>query len=54
MYLVFRLHRMVEKFAAQYFAQNPGAFSTVDTVYVLSFSIVMLNTDLHNPCVTGT
>lgn len=47
-----QIDRIIEKFAEEYFAQNPGRFSHVDTVYVLSFSIIMLNTDLHNPFVT--
>ena len=47
-----QIDRMIEKFAEEYFKQNAGRFSHVDTVYVLSFSIIMLNTDLHNPFVT--
>ncbi len=47
-----QIDRLIEKFAEEYYRQNPGRFSHVDTVYVLSFSIIMLNTDLHNPFVT--
>ena len=36
-------------FAAHYCDQNPGTFSDCDTVYILSFAIIMLNTALHNP-----
>ena len=35
-------------FAAHYCDQNPGTFSDCDTVYILSFAIIMLNTALHN------
>jgi Sec7 domain len=44
--------RMVEAFASVFVKCNPeSAFSSDDTVYVLSFSIVMLNTDRHNPAI---
>ncbi len=46
-----KIDRMMEKFAARYCQQNPGVFSNTDTCYVLSFSIIMLNTALHNPSV---
>ncbi|KAH9415543.1 Cytohesin-1 [Dermatophagoides pteronyssinus] len=44
-----KIDRMMEKFAAHYCHQNPGVFSNTDTCFVLSFSIIMLNTSLHNP-----
>ncbi|KAJ6221623.1 hypothetical protein RDWZM_000168 [Blomia tropicalis] len=44
-----KIDRMMEKFAAHYCQQNPGVFSNTDTCFVLSFSIIMLNTSLHNP-----
>lgn len=46
-----KIDRMMEKFASRYCSQNPGVFSNTDTCYVLSFSIIMLNTGLHNPSV---
>lgn len=46
-----KIDRMMEKFASRYCQQNSGVFSTTDTCYVLSFSIIMLNTALHNPSV---
>ncbi|XP_057310890.1 cytohesin-1-like [Hydractinia symbiolongicarpus] len=46
-----KIDRMMEAFATQYCACNPDQFKTVDTCYVLSFSIIMLNTTLHNPAV---
>jgi len=46
-----KIDRMMEKFASRYCQQNDGVFSNTDTCYVLSFSIIMLNTALHNPSV---
>ncbi|XP_045869292.1 cytohesin-4 isoform X3 [Meles meles] len=40
---------MMETFATRYCLCNPGVFQSTDTCYVLSFSIIMLNTSLHNP-----
>ena len=28
---------------------NPRAFKSADTAYVLAYSVIMLNTDAHNP-----
>lgn len=44
-----KVDRMMERFAVRYCAANPGIFDNSDTAYVLAFSIIMLNTDLHNP-----
>lgn len=46
-----KIDRMMESFASHYCLCNPGVFSNTDTCYVLSFSIIMLNTSLHNPSV---
>ena len=43
--------RIIEKFSDKYFKDNPGAFEVADTAYVLSFAIIMLQTDMHNPAV---
>jgi cytohesin len=43
-----QIDRILEKFAQHYFLQNPNIFLSSDTAYVLSFSLIMLNTDLHN------
>jgi len=44
-----KIDRMMEKFAEKYHADNPGiGFANADTTYVLSFSIIMLNTDAHS------
>ncbi len=44
-----KIDRIIEKFAAQYCVDNPGVFATADAPYLLSFAIIMLNTDAHNP-----
>lgn len=43
--------RIIEKFGERYFKDNPNVpyFTSADAPYVLSFSIVMLATDLHSP-----
>jgi hypothetical protein len=47
-----QIDRILEKFATQYHSQNPGVFLNADTAYVLAFSIIMLNTDLHNQAIS--
>ncbi|XP_032300803.1 cytohesin-4 isoform X2 [Coturnix japonica] len=44
-----KIDRMMEAFANWYCKCNPGVFQSTDTCYILSFSIIMLNTSLHNP-----
>jgi hypothetical protein len=46
-----KIDRMMERFAQQFYAHNPenGVFNNSDTVYILAFSTIMLNTDAHNP-----
>jgi brefeldin A-inhibited guanine nucleotide-exchange protein len=41
----------MEKFAERFTEQNPDVFPTADVAFILSFSIIMLNTDLHNPAI---
>lgn len=41
----------MEKFAERFTEQNPEVFPTADAAFILSFSIIMLNTDLHNPAI---
>ncbi|CAH8874145.1 unnamed protein product [Trichobilharzia szidati] len=45
-----KIDRLMEKFAARYYACNPtnDLFVSADTAYVLAFSIIMLTTDLHS------
>lgn len=33
----------------RYCKDNPGRFANADAAYVLSFAVIMLNTDAHNP-----
>ena len=44
-----KIDRLMEKFAQRYVACNPGTFRSADVAYVLAYSVVMLNTDAHNP-----
>uniref|UniRef100_A0A061RZZ7 Brefeldin a-inhibited guanine nucleotide-exchange protein 2 n=1 Tax=Tetraselmis sp. GSL018 TaxID=582737 RepID=A0A061RZZ7_9CHLO len=46
-----KIDRIMEKFAERYCKDNPGVFKTADAAYLLSFAIIMLNTDAHNPMV---
>lgn len=47
-----QIARITETFARKYFASRPPGIRSEDAVYVLAYSIIMLNTDLHNPQVT--
>ncbi|BFZ59800.1 GDP/GTP exchange factor for ARF [Saitoella coloradoensis] len=45
-----QIERVVEKFASRFHECNPeGPVATADAAFVLSYSVIMLNTDLHNP-----
>jgi len=44
-----KIDRMMEKFAEKYCQDNPDKFANADCAFVLSFSLIMLQTDLHNP-----
>ncbi|CAM9801839.1 unnamed protein product, partial [Ectocarpus fasciculatus] len=46
-----KIDRMMEKFAERFCLQNASVFPNPDTAFILAFSIVMLNTDLHNPSI---
>jgi len=43
-----QIDRILEQFAQTFYNQNPEQFESADVVFVLSFSLIMLNTDLHN------
>jgi len=43
-----QIDRVMSTFAQHYCHQNTDSFSNSDTVYILSFAIIMLNTALHN------
>lgn len=44
-----KIDRLMEKFAERYHKHNPTVYKSADTAYVLAFSVIMLNTDAHNP-----
>ncbi|RLN72204.1 hypothetical protein BBJ28_00013882 [Nothophytophthora sp. Chile5] len=44
-----KIERMVEAFAQCYWEDSPSSFSSADTAMIIAYSIIMLNTDLHNP-----
>jgi len=47
-----KIDRIMELFAQRYVDCNPeGELANADTAYVLSYSIIMLHTSLHNPSV---
>ncbi|XP_062229284.1 brefeldin A-inhibited guanine nucleotide-exchange protein 1-like isoform X1 [Phragmites australis] len=48
-----KIDRIMEKFAEHYCKCNPNAFTSADTAYVLAYSVILLNTDAHNPMVTN-
>jgi golgi-specific brefeldin A-resistance guanine nucleotide exchange factor 1 len=47
------IDRLMEAFSKEFFLQQCGYsfFKNADAVYVLAFSTIMLNTDLHNPTI---
>jgi brefeldin A-inhibited guanine nucleotide-exchange protein len=46
-----KIDRIMEKFAERFCKCNPKDFSSADTAYVLAYSVILLNTDAHNPMV---
>jgi brefeldin A-inhibited guanine nucleotide-exchange protein len=46
-----KIDRIMEKFAEKFTNQNPEVFPSADTAFILAFSVIMLNTDLHNPSI---
>lgn len=46
-----KIDRIMEKFAERFCKCNPKAFMSADTAYVLAYSVILLNTDAHNPMV---
>ncbi len=39
----------MQKFASKFVEDNPGSFSSATAAYTLSYLLMMLQTDLHNP-----
>uniref|UniRef100_A0A914XW18 Uncharacterized protein n=1 Tax=Panagrolaimus superbus TaxID=310955 RepID=A0A914XW18_9BILA len=46
-----KIDRLMECFAKKYCEQNPNSFKASDGCFVLCYSIIMLNTSLHNTSV---
>jgi cytohesin len=44
-----KIDRIVECFAAHFCDCNPAVFANPDTCYVLTYSVILLHTNLHNP-----
>lgn len=44
-----QIERVMETFASVYFSTKPKYLATQDAAFVMSYSIIMLNTDQHNP-----
>lgn len=47
-----KIIRILEAWSRQFYAQEPGFFTSADAVYILAISVIMLNTDKHNPAVS--
>ncbi|MFS8031893.1 putative Sec7 domain, guanine nucleotide exchange factor, Sec7 domain superfamily [Helianthus anomalus] len=43
-----KIQRVVEAFAERYYEQSPNIFANKDAALLLSYSLIMLNTDQHN------
>jgi len=46
-----KIDRIVEVFASQFHKCNPTSFPSKDAAYIVAFSLIMLNTDRHNPAI---
>ena len=44
-----KIDRLIQSFSQQYVKDNPNAVKNVDAAYTLTFSLVLLNTDAHDP-----
>lgn len=44
-----QIERITQTFASTYFAAKPEGIATEDAVFILAYSVIMLNTDQHNP-----
>lgn len=42
---------MIASFANRWHAHNPSLLANPDAAHTLSFSLIMLNTDQHNPLI---
>lgn len=46
-----KIDRLMEKFAERYYLQNRDTFASADMAFILAFSTIMLQTNLHNPAI---
>ena len=46
-----KIDRIMEKFAERYYLQNQEEFASADMAFILAFSTIMLQTNLHNPAI---
>lgn len=44
-----KVDRVLEKFAQKFYEDNPESFNSATAAYTLSYLLMMLQTDLHNP-----
>ncbi|CAF1567303.1 unnamed protein product [Adineta ricciae] len=43
-----KIEQLMKVFGQRYYATNSSTLSNVDTIFILAFAIIMLNTDLHS------
>jgi brefeldin A-inhibited guanine nucleotide-exchange protein len=46
-----KIDRIMETFAERYYLQNRDVFASADMAFILAFSTIMLQTNLHNPAI---
>jgi brefeldin A-inhibited guanine nucleotide-exchange protein len=46
-----KIDRLMEKFAERFYLQNRQDFASADMAFILAFSTIMLQTNLHNPAI---
>ncbi|ETW04868.1 hypothetical protein H310_03985 [Aphanomyces invadans] len=46
-----QIDRLIETFSIRYYAQNPTLVASSDVAFFLAFSVILLQTDLHNPSI---
>lgn len=46
-----KIDRLMEKFAERYYLQNRDTFASAEMAFILAFSTIMLQTNLHNPAI---
>lgn len=47
-----KIHRVLEAFSDRFYQQSKGILANKDAAFVLSYSVIMLNTDQHNVVVS--